>query len=285
MTNVLLHRLFNGLPLGYRLRRRWEWTRPFSLPSYTAGTPQIDGTGSFEIFLPLNSQTLGAYALEATSAVDAVLARLDQTDDIAALRTYYRTARDKFGPHWRYADLLSALWAAATLSPPKAYLEIGVRSGRSAALVGAVAPECAIYGFDLWTDEYAGIVNPGQEFVRSQLRAAGHTGPVTLVSGDSRRTVAEFLERHPDLYFDLITIDGDKSIAGVSSDYAHTLPRLKVGGIVVSDDIFLAPHLHRVWETVIRHDARYVSWEFADGSIGVGAAIRMSDGPPLSPAV
>lgn len=206
---------------------------------------------------------------------------MTQDETTAAVRTFYRTAREKFGEHWRYADLLCMLWATATLSPPEAYLEIGVRSGGSACVVGAAAPECEIYGFDLWTPEYAGAENLGPDDVRDQLRAVGHSGSVTLVAGDRQQTVPAFLRQHPDLYFDLIAIDSGKTTANMASDYANALPRLKVGGVLVSDDISLAPHLRRIWDTAIKRDPRFVAWEFAEGMVGVFAAVRMADEPVL----
>ena len=279
----LFRRLFGGRPLGPRLRRRWEYTRPFPLPHYTAGTPKISGTGPYDLFLPPNAATLGAAVLsqEAKDAVAAVLAKMTQLDEMVGVQVLYQWSREKFGPHWRHADLLTALWAAVTINPPATYLEIGVRTGRSVAVVGATAPECAIYGFDLWIPEYGDSPNPGPDFVREELRKVGHTGSVTLLSGDSRETLPAFLREHPDLYFDLIVIDGDKSIFGAGSDYANALPRLKVGGIVVSDDIGIKRHLRRVWETVVSGDARYRGWQFSGGLAGVAAAVRVSDEPVL----
>lgn len=275
----LLRRLLDSRPLGRRVRRRWEYTRPFPLPHYTAGTPKIAGSGPLDIFLPANPSTVGAAALEATAPVETVLAKMTQIEEIQALRTYYQSSREKFGGHWRYADLLSALWAAATLNPPATYLEVGVRTGRSAAVVGAAAPACDIYGFDLWPPDYAGTTIRGPDFVRGELKRVGHTGSVTLVAGDSSKTLPAFLREHPDLYFDLVTIDGAKAIAISGSDFANALPRLKVGGIVVCDDICLAPHLARLWDTVVKRDPRYVTWQFAEGTVGVAAAVRMSDDP------
>ena len=203
----LIRRLLDSRRLGRRIRRRWQYTRPFPLPHYTAGTPKIAGSGPLDIFLPANPSTVGAAALEATAAVEAVLAKMTQIEEIQALHTYYRASREKFGDHWRYADLLTALWAAATLNPPTTYLEVGVRTGRSAAVVGAAVPGCDIYGFDLWPPDYAGTTIRGPDFVRGELERVGHTGSVTLVSGDSSKTLTAFLREHPDLYFDLVTID------------------------------------------------------------------------------
>ena len=253
--------------------------RPFPLPQYIAGTPKIGGSDPLDLYLPPSAPTLGAAALseEATKFVLDVLGRLTPMKSSAGQQFFYRWAQEKFGKHWRHADLHTALCAAAYFTRPSTYLEIGVCRGRSAAVVGAMAPKCAIYGFDLWIPDYGGAPNPGPDFVSGELRAVGHSGSVTLVSGDSRKTVSPFLRQHPDLYFDLITIDGVKSVDGVGADFANALPRLKVGGIIVSDDIPVLPILRRVWDKVIGRDSRFVSWEFAADGHGVAAAIRVKE--------
>lgn len=283
MVLNLLNRLFDGRPIGPRVRQRLEWTR-LPLPQYTPGTPKITTGGSPDVFLPPNAATIGAAATsrEAAESVAAVLGKLTENDEVAHVQTFYRLAEERFGAHWRSADILTVLWAATTLLRPSSYLEIGVLRGRSSSVVGATRPECAIYGFDLWISDYYAAPNEGADFARKELRAAGHTGSVELVSGDSRETVPAFLRRHPDLYFDLITVDGDHSLTGAAIDLANVLPRLKVGGIVVFDDICVAPHLRRLWDRVIKRDPRYNSWEFTEGGFGVAAGIRMADEPVLS---
>ncbi|MGB2694612.1 MAG: class I SAM-dependent methyltransferase [Dehalococcoidia bacterium] len=271
--------------LARRLSVRWESMRSFPLPRYTLGTPKIGGSGPLDPFFPPTSQTLAAAATsdEAMSSVIKLLEELTPNDLLAAQHFFLAWGRAKYGDHWRFANITTMLWAAATLIEPTNYLEIGVQRGRSAAIVGSVCPDCAICGFDLWIPEYAGVPNPGPDFVRSELQSVRHRGEVTLVSGDSRQTLPAFLREHPDLYFDLITFDGDKSIMGAGSDFANALPRLKVGGIVVFDDMPLKPVLRRIWDRVICQDGRYVQWEFADAGKGVAAAIRVSDGAPLAP--
>jgi predicted O-methyltransferase YrrM len=286
MTGPFLRRWTDPRRFVRRLRSAWRRSRPFPLPQYLDGTPKVGGSERLDPHFPPTAHTLGAAATsdEATNSVVAILDRLTPIEELIAQQAFYRWGQAKYGQHWRFANILTALWAAATFTRPANYLEIGVRRGRSAAVVGATCPQSTIYGFDLWTPDYAGAPNPGPDFVRSELRAAGHTGSVTLISGDSRETLPAFLREHPDLYFDLITIDGDKSILVVASDFANALPRLKVGGIIVYDDLPRQPLLRRVWEKVIRQDGRYVSWEFANAGTGVATAIRVSDEAPLAPA-
>ena len=274
--------LVRGLHSGWRrTRREWGNVCPFKLPRYIPNTPRLGGSEPLDPFLPPGAETVGAAAMspEAIAYVLDFIQKLTPSQELTEQLSYYLWSRERFGASWRHADLTTALWAAATLIKPNSYLEIGLRRGRSAALVGSLRPECAIYGFDLWIPDYAGVDNPGPEFVREELRRAGHTGEVVLVSGDSHQTVPALLREHPDLYFDLITVDGDHSVLGAAIDIANTLPRLKVGGILAFDDIARAPALQRVWRELVQRDERFVTWEFTDSGFGVAAAIRVLDTP------
>ncbi|MGB2694864.1 MAG: class I SAM-dependent methyltransferase [Dehalococcoidia bacterium] len=266
-------------PFG-RIRRALQRVRPlpFPLPEYPRSAPRVGGEAG-ALLLP-TPRTIEAAALspEAHAAVLDVLSKLTQNPELEAEQARYRAAEAQFGPYWRHADLLKVLWAVTTLVRPMSYLEIGVRRGKSCAVIGSVAPECSIFGFDMWMEDYFGQPNPGPEFVEGELKAAGHRGNVTFVTGKSQEAVPEFLRQHPDLYFDLITIDGDKSLQGCGSDFANALPRLKVGGVVVCDDLPLNPDLRLVWQRMIQQDGRYVGWMFA-GAGGVVVAVRIADSP------
>lgn len=264
-----------------RIRHVWERLGLFPMPRYVVGTPKVGADRPLDLFLFPNTMTLEAAAMseEAVNFVVDLLDRLTPTEETIEQQAFYRLSQAQSRRFWRNADITTTLWAAATLIQPSNYLEIGVRRGRSAAVVAATCPDCTIYGFDLWIADYGRASNPGASFVRKELRAVGHEGDVTLVSGDSSETVPAFLQSHPDLYFDLITVDGDHSSQGASTDLANALPRLKVGGILVFDDICAQTGLNRVWEKVVKRDTRYVTWEFRDAGYGVAAAIRISDKP------
>lgn len=251
---------------------------PLPTPRYIHETPTLDDGGD-GLFFRLTAETLGSAALapESKDFVLRVLSRLTVIEELELQQLKLRAGLEKFGAHWRYASLHTVLSAAAYFIQPDNYLEIGVRRGYSAAVVAAMCPSSTIYGFDLWMEDYADVPNPGPDFVREELVKAGHQGTTTLVSGDSLSTVPEFLTAHPDLFFDMITIDGVKSIRGAASDFAHTLPRLKVGGVVAYDDLPVKPLLRRVWNRMVRDDDRFVCWEFLDGNFGVAAAIRIKE--------
>lgn len=266
-----------------RIRTAWQLVRPLPAPRYVSGTPKIDAYQQLAMFQAPNPLTPLTFTQAATSGeaitfVTELLGKLTPDDEGAGLRTFYRSSQAQFGKHWRFADLYTTLWAASTFIQPASYLEIGVRRGRSAAVVGATCPDCPIFGFDLWTPDYIGAPNPGPDFVRGELRSAGHRGTVELISGDSQGTVPGFLAKHPDLYFDLITVDGTKSLMGVAADFANVLPRLKVGGVVVSDDMPYVPILRRVWSKFIQRDGRYMACS-PTGAGGTAAALRIADEP------
>ncbi len=213
------------------------------------------------------------------SVVSKVLEILDcltEDDYSLYLRQYYRVGLEKFANHWNYADLLTFLYASAKLIEPRNYLEIGVRRGRSLAVIAATCPSCQLYGFDMWMADYAGMPNPGPDFVADELRRIGFQGHLDLVSGDSHQTVPAFLSEHPDLTFDLINIDGDHSEDGARADLETVLPRLRVGGAIVLDDIVHPqhPYLEDVWDGLIGNDPSFSSTKYRELGYGVAVAIR-----------
>jgi predicted O-methyltransferase YrrM len=109
-------------------------------------------------------------------------------------------------------------------------------------MVAGTCPNAAIYGFDLWLTPYGGANNPGPDFVRSEMQRLGHTGPVTLSSGDSRQTVPAFAAAHPGVRFDLINVDGDHSDEGAWADLVAVAELVSPGGYIVFDDLIHPAH-------------------------------------------
>jgi predicted O-methyltransferase YrrM len=221
----------------------------------------------------LAPQVLGAAAVRRSRAV---LERLDCDEYHQYVMNFYRAGLERLGDGWTYADLYTTLAGLATVLRPETYLEIGVRRGHSMSMVAAHAPQCAIYGFDLWVQDYAGLHNPGKAFVEQQLARVGFTGRVQFTDGDSASTVPSFLAEHSGLYFDLITVDGDHSARGARLDLVHVLPRLKVGGVLVFDDLINPSHseLRRVWDETVASRPEMSSWTFAEAGFGVAFALR-----------
>lgn len=189
---------------------------------------------------------------------------------------FYRESRQRFGNAWRYFDIINVLHGAAKTLQPRNYLEIGVRRGRSVCAVARACPGVNIAAFDIWAPNYAGMENPGPDFVRSELRKHGHTGTITFMDGDSHQTVPDFFRRNPAQTFDLITVDGDHSEAGAIDDLRNVIPHLAVGGVLVFDDISHPglPHLRAVWERTRQEFPFLSTFEFGETGYGVAFGIR-----------
>ncbi|MCC9599013.1 class I SAM-dependent methyltransferase [Stieleria sp. JC731] len=209
-------------------------------------------------------------------SIRQMMNRLTDDDYLTFLKGYYDTGRANFGDDWYYADLLTFLHAAATVLRPRRYLEIGVRRGRSLAVVSSVAPDCDVTGFDLWMENYAGMPNPGADFVFEELSNLGHRGSLELISGNSHETVPAFFDEHPGYMFDLINVDGDHSEDGARADLLTVIPRLAVGGVIVLDDITHPQHLYleKVWDEVIGNNPAFSSAKYRELGYGVAVAVR-----------
>ncbi len=223
------------------------------------------------------STIAGAATKPATiTKVLEILDCLTEDDYLGYLRRYYREGLRKFESDWNYADLLTFLYASAKLIAPRNYLEIGVRRGRSLAVIAATCPSCDIYGFDMWMADYAGMPNPGPDFVAEELREIGFGGSLNLISGDSHETVPGFFAERPELTFDLINVDGDHSELGARADLETVLPRLRVGGAIILDDIVHPqhPYLEVVWDALIGSDPNFSSMKYRELGYGVALAVR-----------
>ena len=205
-----------------------------------------------------------------------VLDSLDSDDYSDYLSAFVARGEELVGAAWRYADIVTVLHACSTLLRPNSYLEIGVRRGRSMAMVASTAPGCSIVGVDMWLDDYAGMENPGPDHIRAEMGRLGHSGDLELLTGDSHEVVPRLFRRHPGLSFDLITVDGDHTPRGARADLETVLPRLRVGGALVFDDIRhpAHPELFDVWKKTVAADRRYACWEFGEVGYGIALAVR-----------
>lgn len=226
----------------------------------------------------VGAQAIGSLA-QSPAVWDEVLRLLAnlQTDDyVTYVRDFVEYGQRTAGSSWSYADILTALEGATRLIRPASYLEIGVRRGRSMAVVAHGAQDCSIVGIDVWQPEYAGMENPGPDHVRSELQKVGFAGNLELITGDSHRLLPQLFATRPELTFDLITVDGDHSARGAARDLRDVLPRLRVGGALVFDDIVHPAHsyLRGVWQRTVAAKPRYSTWYFDEIGYGVAVAVR-----------
>ena len=189
---------------------------------------------------------------------------------------YYEEGLSRYGKNWGYADIVTTLITLTQVLQPRRYLEVGVRRGRSATAVGRISPNCKMTLLDMWISDYAGMENPGPDLVRAELEKVQHKGEVTFLDGDSHILLPQHFARGPDVFFDLITVDGDHSEQGARQDIKDVTSRLNIGGAIVFDDISHPQHpeLSVVWNDMIVSAPNYSSWSYTEVGYGVGFAIR-----------
>jgi predicted O-methyltransferase YrrM len=206
----------------------------------------------------------------------ALLKKLVPDEYIAFLIKYYEAGLERFGCDWSYADIVTVLMAASKICQPASYLEIGVRRGRSLAAVVTQSPHVSVYAFDMWVADYAGMPNPGPEFVREEMKRLDYKHSITFVDGNSHITLPEFFRNHSDIQFELVTVDGDHGREGALQDLRDVLPHLALGGVVVFDDISHPnlTYLQDVWRKAIAEDGGILAQEYADLGYGIAVGVR-----------
>ena len=87
------------------------------------------------------------------------------------------------------------------------------------------------------------------------------------------------LQADPSLKFDLITVDGDHSVSGAWDDLKNVTPRLRVGGVLVFDDIAnrYCPGLDAVWQDLLRADSGLAGYSYSDLGAGIAFAVRVRE--------
>ena len=236
------------------------------------------GTANWYPPAMIGAAALGRQILRPETVADAssLLASLTPDDYSVFLQNFYAEGLRRFEKTWGYADIVTVLLVLAQHVGPRNYLEIGVRRGRSVCAVASRAPACDLVMLDMWVSDYAGMDNPGPSLVAAELDRIGHIGRRNFVDGNSHETLPAYFAAHPDACFDLIAVDGDHSPDGAAQDLADVLPRLRLGGAVVFDDVChpLHPELSRIWHGMVIEDPRFSCWSCDDVGNGVAFAIR-----------
>jgi predicted O-methyltransferase YrrM len=265
------YRLINKIN---RTIKRKKWA---TVPINTSTTFFKEGSQLFDPHL-VGTETLGNQmkSSETCREVLEILNKITQNNDVEFVKKFYEKGLNLFGDNWVYADINTALITISKNLEVENYMEIGVRRGRSMTMMASQSPEANFYGFDMWIEDYCDSPNPGPEFVKEELRKVDFKGKIEFINGDSKKTVPSFFKENNDLFFDVITVDGDHSIGGATIDLNNVIPKLKIGGILVFDDISSQEHsyLSDVWNKQIKRRKDFYTFEYSDLGLGVAIAIK-----------
>ena len=274
-VNFLKSKYFELKSELYKKKLRFSDSVP--LAGYNKTIIDSDTIDKYNTVL-LNPQTLNEFLFSKDIIREAIQLLETLSEDVYKEYTikYYNEGVKAFGNQWKYADIVTVLFALSKLIKPETYLEIGVRKGRSLTMVAHNSPNCQLYCFDMWQENYAGIENPGVEFVRKELDKVGFKGTAQFINGDSHLTLNTFFNSNKDLFFDVITVDGDHSYYGAARDLIDVLPKLKIGGVLVFDDISNPRHFYllKVWNKYVKSNERFSTYEFNELGYGIAYAIR-----------
>lgn len=260
-------RLYEGLPPG-------PYDKQGDLP---AGIDTIPGPAET---INLESVVALALTVDTKRRIAELFNRMTADPYARRLADGYSRGAARFGEAWKYVDLWSMLYAYARLTGPKNYLEIGTRKGHSLAAMlmgctdgGAALPK--VVSCDLWVKGYAGAGDSGPPFVTDQMKRLGFDVNIEFLSGSSHELLRPFLSG-ANRSFDLITVDGDHSRDGARSDLLDVVDHLRIGGMLVFDDINHPQHtyLGQVWREVMSHRAGMEVYENPRNNTGIAAAIR-----------
>lgn len=136
------------------------------------------------------------------------------------------------------ADLSKLLQNRVNLS----IMEIGFNGGHSSDLFLKTEPSCTVTAFDIGNHDY---VNVGKSYIDMT-----YPNRHTLIIGDSRHTLPQYIKENPNKKFDIIFIDGGHDLEVAESDLCNCIQLCHSNTILIMDDTIMTNlNLHQRWNT------------------------------------
>ena len=118
-------------------------------------------------------------------------------------------------------------------------MEIGFNGGHSAEVFLQNNKDLTLTSFDLGVHNY---VIPAKKYID-----ANYPNRHTLILGDSRKTIPNYLEKNKDIKFDIIFIDGGHDYEIANEDMKNCFHLAHKDTIVILDDTIFIKELNREW--------------------------------------
>ena len=140
-------------------------------------------------------------------------------------------------------EIRMVLRAVASVIKPNVYIEVGTRFGWSAAQVWAEMSSDTplLMSVDMWQEGYAGLETKGSDYAMRQIVKMGgkKSARPMMIDADSHDVLPGIGRAYK---ADLVTIDADHRASGTWFDLVDMLPSVRVGGVLVTDDLFPTAH-------------------------------------------
>ena len=150
------------------------------------------------------------------------------------------------GRYPKYQEFMFNLLQATGISKIH-ILEIGFNAGHSACCFLNAMPDATMMTFDICH----------HKTVAEGFKVLSDHFDIDLVAGDSTKTIPTFIKENPNVMFDFAFIDGGHKGNIPLLDIQNVAPIVKVGGIMVIDDMNISDVVKAVgkfnwsdWETL-----------------------------------
>jgi hypothetical protein len=176
-------------------------------------------------------------------------------------------------------------WYAWRFRPPT-FLELGGGIGQTAAMVALNSPQTALVCFDMARERKVGLDYYFPTFMVHELGRCGFGGPITIVSGNSHRTVPLYFSgtslrsrrwgQPRAREFDLVFVNGTRQRNGIYRDLKNVFAHCALGGMVVlklpdrpADQNLSAPRLVGLWDRIRRRFGGFRYFTSRESEVGV----------------
>lgn len=184
--------------------------------------------------------------------------------------TFYRHNHARFGENWYYADVLTLTYAAAKITRPKNYLDVGTDFGCNLIAAIKASPELNFVACENWEGR-----SSTPEMVRDKLVPLDMPGKGKFLQGAIENLLPKLFAANQQLNFDLITLD-NLTAQNLDAVLRSVLPHLNLNGVLLLANLNIERNLAMILRNVIGSIGGFAVNEFSEVGAGVAVAVKIA---------